>query len=391
MKLGTYIKANFKDKRYRNILCVTGIIVGIILFINVNLFSLNYESLIFNAFAPLKEYNQIVQRGTSFSRMLPYYSEINESVYDDLKIDPEFSFMDLYPVYFKRTFDYSENKSLNQNIVFGMPYLEMENFFTELELAEGNWPQHENHTVIGYDLKAQYGFNVGDSLLIEGKNYTISGIWKQHESLFDWFILLDIQEAQIQFSALNQLTSIFVRYDKTMEEKIELNVESTHLDLEFLTLNEINELNGNILSRTQRTSVIFMLLTLFSSTLFTTAIIFLNVHDRKREIATLRSIGASRGDIFKLIYGEVIIIAFIALIGVPIGITLYSILTYQFMNITGYLAMTLSRAFTHTLSIITWEESLWFILLHFGSTLIMAGIPYYLVMKNDIQSEIRGS
>ena len=117
MKIRHYIKANFKDKRIRNILCIIGIVVGMVLFISVNLFSLTYESLIIKSFSPLNGYNQIVQRGTSFSRMFPFQSTINESVYDDLASNPEYITADIYPVYFRRIYDYSDNKSMNQNIL----------------------------------------------------------------------------------------------------------------------------------------------------------------------------------------------------------------------------------------------------------------------------------
>ncbi|MHA1112360.1 MAG: ABC transporter permease [Promethearchaeota archaeon] len=391
MKLRHYIRANFKDKRFRNILCVVGIVVGMILFMAVNLFSLSYESLIFKAFSPLEDYNQIVQRGTSFSRMLPYNSVINESVYDELEINASFDALDIYPVYFKRTDEYSNNKSLNTNIVFGLPYADMAEFFINLKLANGTWAQHENHTVIGYDLVYEYKFEIGDLLLVKGKNYTISGILEQQLSLFDWFIMVDLGEAQTLFSMENILTSIFIRYEKSLEDSLQSTIESTHLDLEYLTLEEINELSGSLLSITQKTSIVFMILTLFCSTLFTTSIVFLNVHDRKREIATLRSIGAPRSAIFSIIYGEVLIIALIALIGVPIGISLYSFLKFKFLNITSFLSETLSQAFIRTIASITWKNALLFMVMHFGSSLIMAGIPYYLVMKNDIQSEIRGN
>ncbi|MBN2155195.1 MAG: ABC transporter permease [Candidatus Lokiarchaeota archaeon] len=390
MNMRHYIRANFKDKRFRNILCILGIMVGLILFIVVNFFSLSYESLIIKAFSPIQNYNQIVQRGTSFSRMLPYYSYINESVYDEMELNPDFASADIYPTALKRITDYSEDKYLDKNIVFGIPNGKMGSFFSSLSIAEGTWVQNETQVVIGYDLNHQYGFTVGDLLVLEGKNYTISGVLEEETSLFDWFIFMDLHEFQIQYSMEDQLTSIFITYERSSESYFESEVESTYLDLEFLTIDEMNKITGNLLSRTEKTSIVFMLLTFFCSTLFTTSIVFLNVHDRKKEIATLRSIGAPQKDIFKLIYGEVFIIAIIALLAVPVGILLYTYLTFKTMNITGYLAMTLPQAFRLTIIKITWENSLLLISMHFGSSFIMAGIPYYLVMKNDIQSEIRG-
>lgn len=391
MNLRQYIRANFKDKRFRNILCVVGIVVGMVLLISVNFFSLSYEHLIFKAFSPIEDYNQIVQRGTSFSRMLPYNSIINQSVHDDLVANPSFDSLDIYPTFIKRTHEYSDNKTLNQNIVFGLSFDKMAEFFSNLKLTEGTWAQNENHTVIGYDLVAQLGFTVGDSLLVKGRNFTISGIIEHDLSLFDWFIVVDLQEAQALFSMEDQLTSIFIRYNQNLESAIQTSVESTYAQLEFLTLEEIDEISGSLLARTQKTSVVFMFLTLFCSTLFTTSIVFLNVHDRKQEIATLRSVGAPRGAIFRLIYGEVLIISLLALIAIPIGISLYSFLKFKFLNLTSFLTETLSQAFIGTLSSISWKHIIWFFILHFGSSLIMAGIPYYIIMKTDIQSEIRGN
>lgn len=365
--------------------------MGMVLFISVNLFAITYESLIIKSFSPLTGYNQIVQRGTSFSRMFPYHSLMDETVYDDLSTNPDFSAAEIYPVYFKRIYEYSDNKSMNQNILFGLPYSEMDKFFTDLEIEFGGWPGTENETVIGNDLMDEFGFQVADTISVKGKNYTISGILGRHESLFDGLILVDLTEVQTILGVADQLTSIYVRYVKSIEELMEPEVESNYLDLEFLTLDEINEVTGNLLDRAHRTSLVFMILTIFCSVLFTTSIIFLNVHDRKREIATLRSIGAPNRQIFKLIYGEVIIIALIALIGIPIGITTYSLLTYKFMNVTGYLEMSLTRSFVKSISSITWQAIVGFFAMHFGSSLIMAGIPYYLIMKNDIQSEIRGN
>ena len=181
MKIRHYIRANFKDKRVRNILCIIGIAVGMVLFISVNLFSLTYESLIIKSFSPLNDYNQIVQRGTSFSRMFPYQSLINESVYDDLSSNPEYSSAEIYPVFFRRLYDYSDNKSMNQNILFGLPFPVMNGFFTDLELENGLWPENENETVIGNDLLDEFGFQVSDKILVNGKNFTISGIFSRHE------------------------------------------------------------------------------------------------------------------------------------------------------------------------------------------------------------------
>ena len=217
MNLRQYIRENYKEKRFRNILCIVGIVVGMILLISVNLFSASYNHLIFKAFSPIEDYNQIVQRGTSFSRMLPYNSIINESVYDDLAINPSFDSLDIYPTYIKRTHEYSDNKSLNQNIVFGISFGKMAEFFSNLKLAAGNWAQNENHTVIGYDLVVQLGCEVGDSLLVEGKNFTISGIIEHDLSLFDWFIMIDLQEAQTLFSMEDKLTSIFIRNSEELE------------------------------------------------------------------------------------------------------------------------------------------------------------------------------
>jgi hypothetical protein len=181
MNLWQYIKANFKDKRIRNILCIIGIVMGMVLFISVNLFAITYESLIIKSFSPLTGYNQIVQRGTSFSRMFPYQSLMDESVYNDLSTNPEFSAAEIYPVYFKRIYEYSDNKSMNQNILFGLPYTEMDEFFTDLEIEFGYWPSNENETVIGNDLMDEFGFQVSDTIFVKGKNYTISGISQDNQ------------------------------------------------------------------------------------------------------------------------------------------------------------------------------------------------------------------
>lgn len=192
-------------------------------------------------------------------------------------------------------------------------------------VAGTNWFSRANEVILGADAAALEMRAPGDKFFSPetGREFRVAGILARSATGDDSAIFLPLAEAQEMFGQTGRLTAVAIRLkDPALVREAAPRLQQIP-GAQVVTMTEMMGTFLNLVGavRTLVLAVALIAIAVSALTIFNT--LLASVVERTRELATLRAIGASRGQVFALLIGESLLLT---LVGTAGGATLAVVL-----------------------------------------------------------------
>ena len=298
-----------KRHKTRTFLTIVGISIGILLVTTLSSFSEGINSIINTDLSYLSSMIMVLQEGTGWANF--QMSEMDESMGEDLV---GISGVD-------RIGGMVMGSVPEIGMIYGADPEDFDMFDFDIEMADGRIMDDEvPELVLGYDYAEHEGYKTGDELEIRGKKYDIVGILEKYGSEEDAGIIAGLRTAQEILRKEDKVTLFMIKPVRTDDAKP--------------IADEINRLYDNIIAGTDEdarkdaeefTGQIGMMTFAMGSIAAIIAglglmnVMFMTVRERRKEIGTMKAIGATNYQILMEVVLEAVVIA---LVGAGVGILL---------------------------------------------------------------------
>ncbi|RLI61935.1 MAG: hypothetical protein DRO88_12435 [Promethearchaeia archaeon] len=348
MKLSNYVFNNLSQKRVRTILSVVGIALSLTSSVVMALLTDYYSSLTSTFFRPFPEYDQVVERGTSYIQLIPTGSSISL----DFQTELDSTFQE-HTIPLLIVPNSEDLLSFYNNYIFGVPISQQKELFKSLSLQQGRWPQNSDEIIVGnkyLDMK---------NMEVLNHNFTIVGVFFPQYSYLDRIIIVDHTKLEQLSNNVGKTSIIFI--SKAIEansDKISF-FEKDYPEIDVLTTSEIEELHGQIGTFMNNLTQVLSVFTAGASIIFVFSLEVMNLFSRKADFDILRVLGSSSGLILKTIIMEnMILLGLGIVIGVPASVGIFSIL-YAFIivkvNTEAQFFSSFSKGFRFIFNPFHWE------------------------------------
>ena len=181
-----------------------------------------------------------------------------------------------------------------------------------VQLKSGEWFSSDdaNEVILGYDAAESEQKTVGDKISIPNKDVTliIVGIFERTATQEDGDIFLPLKTTQRIFEVGGKLTGIGIKLKQI--EKIS-EFEERLYPMASIQVISMSQVKGTILNLVNSAKILIMsvaFIAIFVAIIGVINTILMSVFERTQEIGIMKAIGASKLDIFKLIWIETLII-----------------------------------------------------------------------------------
>ncbi|WP_408010049.1 ABC transporter permease [Pseudalkalibacillus sp. A8] len=159
--------------------------------------------------------------------------------------------------------------------------------------------------IIGVNASEHFGAGIGDSITLRGKTFMVSGILPESNSLIDGSILLPLETAQNLFNRPNLVSAMMLKAAKADEVKsLAEQINANYPDLTGSVSEDLADNAEKILEKMRAFFAMTNYTTIFIAIVVVTIVMVMSIFERKKEIGTLKAIGASRRVIICTILAE---------------------------------------------------------------------------------------
>jgi len=177
---------------------------------------------------------------------------------------------------------------------------------------EGTFPEHDGELLVGADAARRNGWRIGQQVrlpALTGQQGTVTGILRPTQGADDTFIFMPLSDAQRRFHHANELTHILVRLthpDKLDDAVAQLRGCDAGLSMNVVPLAHMFRSIQSLVNSTRLLLGCIALVALLAAGTGVSNTILMAVSERARELGVMRAIGASRADIFRLVWLETV-------------------------------------------------------------------------------------
>ena len=175
---------------------------------------------------------------------------------------------------------------------------------------QGNFPVHPGELLVGREAARHLGWKLGDQVHLPGlrdQTGKVAGLLAPRQSADDTFIFLGLADAQKRFNHPDEMTHVLVQLkDPNDLDRVVAQLRGCDAGL-AMNIIPLSHIYHTIQSFVNSTRLLLGCITLVALLVAGTGVsntILMAVSERTREIGVLRAIGASRGDVFRLIWLE---------------------------------------------------------------------------------------
>jgi putative ABC transport system permease protein len=265
--------------------------------------SLGYQILVTAKGCPYEAATLMLKGGTGLRYM-------QEEIVRNIASQPEVN--QITPMLMAAVFDPNKGESGGITGYLGIDPATYPQMKKMLQFAQGGWFSDPNsyEAVMGYEAAELEQREVGDKLLVPGKNVEIKvvGVLKRSGTQDDGTIFLPLRTVQKVFGVEGKLTGIGIQVKK--EADIAQFEERMYKlpDVQVVSLSQVKQTIMTLVSTAKVMVFSIALIAILISVVGVINTILMSVIERLQEIGILKSMGAMAWDIFKLIWLETLIL-----------------------------------------------------------------------------------
>jgi putative ABC transport system permease protein len=185
---------------------------------------------------------------------------------------------------------------------------------------QGTFPTRAGDVLVGAETARRRGWKPGDAIQLPGfKDQTgrVSGVLSPVHDAEDTFLYLGLADAQRRFNHPNEITHVLVRLDdpNDLDQAVaQLRGCDAGLAMNVVPLAHVYRTIQSLVNSTRLLLGCIALVALLVAGTGVSNTILIAVTERTREIGVLRAVGASRVDVFRLVWLETIQVCLIGAI-----------------------------------------------------------------------------
>ena len=187
---------------------------------------------------------------------------------------------------------------------------------------EGRIPSQDNEILLGHEVAEHEGLEPGEVFTetADGTQLIIAGIVGLTGSQDDAFVYLPIQTAQQILERPDAATAIGVKTsDPERMSEITDALTAAVPGIQIVTMGQVMTSISNLAASARALSLAIVLIAVLISAVGVMNSILMSIFERSQEIGMMRAVGASRGDVFRIILEET---AILSLTGGVLGIVI---------------------------------------------------------------------
>lgn len=307
---------NLKRRKFRSFLTIGGVAVAVAVLVSLLGFNAGYQEALTSDVDKMGYQVVVTAKGCPYEAATMILNGeaglrfIDEDIYKQITSDPDID--KITPLLAQLAYDPEkmDGKGGFTN------YLGIEESYIQLkpnvEFITGEWfsGNNVNEAILGYDAAESEQKSVGDKISIPGKDitFTIVGVFNRTATQEDGVIFLPLKTTQRIFDVEGKLTGIGIKLKQI--EKIS-EFEERLYPIASIQVISMSQVKGTILNLVNSAKVLIMsvaFIAIFVAILGVINTILMSVSERTQEIGIMKAIGASKLDIFKLIWIETLIV-----------------------------------------------------------------------------------
>ena len=316
MKFFILAYKNLKRRKLRSFLTIGGVAVAVAVLVSLLGFNAGYQDALTSDVDKMGYQVVVTAKGCPYEAATMILNGeaglkfIDEDIYKQITSDPDID--KITPLLAQLAYDPEkmEGKGGFTN------YLGIEESYMPLkpnvEIIKGEWfsGNDVNEAILGYDAAESEQKSVGDKISIPGKDITLTivGVFNRTGSQEDGTVFLPLKTTQRIFDTEGKLTGIGIKLKQI--EKIS-EFEDRLYPIASIQVISMSQVKGTILNLVNSAKVLIMsvaFIAIFVAIIGVINTILMSVFERTQEIGIMKAIGASKLDIFKLIWIETLIV-----------------------------------------------------------------------------------
>lgn len=320
MKFFILAYKNLKRRKFRSFLTIGGVAVAVAVLVCLLGFNAGYQEALTSDIDKMGYQVLVTAKGCPYEAATRVLSGeaglkfIDEDIYKQIISDPDID--KITPLLTQVVYDpeKSDGKGgFDSYSGIERSYMELK---PNVQLKSGEWFSSDdaNEVILGYDkaesIQKKLQKTVGDKISIPGEdtNLVIVGIFEKTASLEDGDFFLPLKTAQRIFEIKGKLTSIGIKLKQI--DRLSAFEERLY-PIASIQVISMSQVKGTILNLVSSAKILIMsvaFIAIFVAIIGVINTILMSVFERTQEIGIMKAIGASKLDIFKLIWIETLII-----------------------------------------------------------------------------------
>jgi putative ABC transport system permease protein len=316
MKFFILAYKNLKRRKFRSFLTIGGVAVAVAVLVSLLGFNAGYQEALTSDVDKMGYQVVVTAKGCPYEAATMILNGeaglrfIDEDIYKQITSDPDID--KITPLLAQLAYD---PEKMDGRGGF-TNYLGIEKSYIELkpnvDFKSGGWfsGENANEAILGYDAAESIQKTVGDKIFIPDRDivFTIVGIFKRTATQEDGVIFLPLKTTQRIFDVEGKLTGIGIKLKQI--EKIS-EFEERLYPIASIQVISMSQVKGTILNLVNSAKILIMsvaFIAIFVAIIGVINTILMSVFERTQEIGIMKAIGASKLDIFKLIWIETLIV-----------------------------------------------------------------------------------
>ena len=194
-------------------------------------------------------------------------------------------------------------------------------------MSQGEYPEGQNEVIVGARTGAILDVAPGDSILLEGQQVTVTGILDETGSNDDYQIYLPLRTAQTIFNKEGLISAADIRAlcSACPVTDIADVINDSLPGVRAVAVKQVADTEMNLMRKINRFMLALAGITLAVGSFGVVNTMISSVYERIRDIAVMKSVGASRRQILKMFLYEA---ASVGLVGGIVGYIAGTLLAY---------------------------------------------------------------